>query len=158
MPTKSEHTTEANIIKPSNAVLVGCKEHTMDEKGRVSLPSSFRKVLQDTVILAPGQLRQVLIFTPEEYTSWLDALFAKEGGYDPTNLTHIKRMDYFTSQSEMVDIDKSGRIKVPDHLRAIAELGKEVIIFGSVSNASIWNKDKWNEYMNYDPAEDFFQN
>ena len=158
MPIKSEHTTEANIAKPSNAVLVGCKEHTMDEKGRVSLPLSFRKVLQDTVILAPGQLRQVLIFTPDEYTSWLDALFAKEGGYDPTNLKHIKRMDYFTSQSEMVDIDKSGRIKVPDHLREIADLGKEVIIFGSVSNASIWNKDKWNEYMNYDPAEDFFQN
>ena len=45
-----------------------------------------------------------------------------------------------------VEIDKQGRILVPDYLRKFADLNKEVVVAGLYTRAEIWDKNRWHEY------------
>lgn len=107
----------------------GMFEHTLDAKGRVSLPSKIRRHLPATVKTALSLTNDsILVFDPKAYKVWFDRFFPN--GYNPQSNSDVKlrqRLMYF---SEDADIDSAGRIGISAKLRSIVGLEKDVTITG----------------------------
>jgi MraZ protein len=121
----------------------GRHEHTIDAKGRTSVPARYRDVLDSM-----GERRVVL-------TSALDpclvAYTLAEWNEFETQLGKLPRFDravqklkrIYVSGAVECEIDDVGRILVPSSLREYAQLKKDVLWAGSGRYAELWDKDLW---------------
>jgi MraZ protein len=121
----------------------GRHEHTIDAKGRTSVPARYRDVLD-----AAGERRVVLTsaldpclaaYAPAEWMAFEERL-AKLPQFDAA-VQRLKRI--YVSGAVECDIDDVGRILVPPALREHARLRKDVLWAGSGSYAELWDKDAW---------------
>ena len=121
----------------------GRYEHTIDAKGRTSLPARYRDVLS-----AMGERRIVLTsaldpclaaFSIPEWTAFEDRL-AKLPQFDRA-VQKLKRL--YVSGAVECEVDDSGRILIPPTLRDHAGLTKDVVWAGIGKSAELWDKDAW---------------
>lgn len=122
--------------------------HSVDAKGRVSLPARFRDVL-----LADGDARFVLtpaLFDPclhlYPMRAWEE--FEKKMLELPTlerNAVRFRRM--YVSAAVECELDGSGRVLVPTHLRERASLEKEVLWAGMGRILELWSKTEWDRAL-----------
>jgi len=122
-------------------------EHTIDSKGRVSIPSRFREVLQsqygseDLVLTVYDSC--IVAFPWEEWRRWEERL--KEL---PLLRAETKRFfRYFLSGAVDCRIDDHGRLLIPAQMRVQAQLKKEVVLVGMLKGFEIWDKELWQEEM-----------
>ncbi|HTN75648.1 MAG TPA: division/cell wall cluster transcriptional repressor MraZ, partial [Pirellulaceae bacterium] len=54
----------------------------------------------------------------------------------------------FYAQAQAVEIDSQGRIRIPSELADLARLGKEIMLLGVRDHMEIWDKTRWDEYLN----------
>lgn len=135
----------------------GLYEHTVDAKGRVSLPSKFREALaaqrpegsEESLIITTGIDRCLVAYPTQEWAAF-EARLAALPQFDPA-VIQIKRL-YVAGATEC-PIDKHGRLLVPPMLRAYAGLERDVVWAGMVSTIEVWAKDTWNEQVNVSRAE-----
>jgi MraZ protein len=132
----------------------GLYEHTMDAKGRLSLPSHFREVLTaradtdrpfdaDSLIVTTGIDRCLVAYPPSEWRAF-ETRLAGLSQFDPA-VVQLKRI-YVAGATEC-PIDKNGRLVVPPMLREYAELKQETVWAGMVTTIEIWAKERWNEQV-----------
>ncbi len=122
----------------------GRYEHTIDSKGRVSLPAKFREVLNNS-----GD--NVLVIT--NYDGCLVAYPLNEWGTIEEKVSSLPMMSkevksfqrFFISGASDCPIDKQGRIPIPSSLRKYANLEKDVVFLGLTKKIEIWNKKQWVE-------------
>ncbi len=132
-------------------MFIGEYNHSVDAKGRVSLPSRFREELSSTFYITRGLESCLFIY---DAAAW-QAMDAK---LSQSRLTAKSARDFsrlFYSGAMEVSCDKQGRFLIPPHLRAFAEIDKEAVIIGVSHRIEVWAKDKWDAYlasdaMNYD--------
>ena len=131
------------------ANLVGEYHHKLDAKGRVSLPSDFRKSLpKDLKVTQAPKETCLYVFEPDAFDAWIDAIFASQGGYKATKLEHERGRRLLNSRATSVEIDSAGRISISADLRSKAELDKEVVIVGNSDHIEIWDAKRWDEFVN----------
>jgi MraZ protein len=123
-------------------MFVGEYQHTLDSKGRVSLPAKFRSKLTGSVTVAKGLDNALYVFPPEEYERFTAGLLEK-ADFDP-RVRGLRR--YFMSGADEVDLDSAGRISLPPHLRDHANLSKDVAVIGNGSRIEMWDAAAWAEY------------
>lgn len=128
-------------------------EHTIDDKGRISIPSKFREILtsqfSDTVVLT-NDFEPCLVCYP--LAVWQE--FEKKIAEAPQFHEEIRRLKrFYVSGASECQLDKQGRIIVPPSLREYASLNKEVILVGQVRTIEIWSKEKWEEVFNKSKKE-----
>ncbi|HOX42608.1 MAG TPA: division/cell wall cluster transcriptional repressor MraZ [Myxococcota bacterium] len=122
----------------------GRYEHTIDSKGRVSIPSRFREVLSaryrdERLIVTSFNEPCLMAFPPAEWQA-LEQKVRALPRFDP-KVMQFKRL--FISGASECAIDKNGRILIPPVLRDFAGLGREVIWAGMVESIEIWSKQNW---------------
>jgi MraZ protein len=119
-------------------------EHTIDGKGRVSIPAKFRELLvekyEDRLVLT--NFDRCLVAYP--FAEW-QALEEKV-----SSLSMIKKevkafQRFFISGAAEVPIDKLGRILVPPTLREYAHLERNVVFAGLGKKFELWSKERWQE-------------
>jgi len=129
--------------------------HSVDAKGRISLPARFRDVL-----LADGDARFVLtpaLFDPclhlypmrawEEFEQKVSEL----PSLDP-NAVRFRRM--YVSAAVECELDKAGRVLVPTHLRERAELDKSEAIWAGMGRIlELWSRARWDAALTLSPSE-----
>jgi len=122
-------------------VFRGRHEHTIDAKGRTSLPARFREVLgKDKRIVLTSALDPCLVaYALGEWTVFEERL-AKLPQFDRA-VQKLKRI--YVSGAVDVEIDDSGRVLVPPTLRDYAGLAKDVIWAGNGKYAELWDKKRW---------------
>ncbi|MGE0679765.1 MAG: division/cell wall cluster transcriptional repressor MraZ [Candidatus Binatia bacterium] len=127
-------------------VFRGSFEHTVDEKGRVSIPAKFREVLvklEDDRLIATKFIlnsRRCLDVYPQ--VEW--DLFEEELKNKPRfDETFLKLENFYFSNAQDCSLDKQGRILLPVVLREYAGLKKEVVFTGAREKFRIWDKDTW---------------
>jgi len=131
--------------------LNGEYRHKLDAKGRLSLPSDFRKQLPlDLKITESPSDDGLYVFTVEQYQEWLDALFEDEGGYNARDKKHIKLRKLINARTRNVEIDGSGRIGIIAEMREKAGLKKDVVIVGDTDHFEIWDAKRWDQYKEDD--------
>lgn len=120
-------------------MFLGEFEHTIDDKGRVAIPARFREELGERFVLTRG-FEQCLQAFPR---SMWEALSEKVdrlpiGSPQARNMRRI----LFSPAAE-VEIDRQGRILIPQGLREYAGLAEEVLITGMNTYFELWSGERW---------------
>jgi len=122
-------------------MFLGEYQHTLDAKGRVSLPKRFRDELSGTVIVAKGFDRCLYVYGFAEYEQFVKSL--PDQDLDPAN-RELRR--FFTAGAVPVEVDSAGRIILSPTLREYAHLKKDVAVTGNAGRIEIWDADAWASY------------
>ncbi|HVM98356.1 MAG TPA: division/cell wall cluster transcriptional repressor MraZ [Candidatus Acidoferrales bacterium] len=126
----------------------GTFEHTVDEKGRVSIPSRFRELLQatgdDRVVITNFQMGDAPCLDAYPYADWekLEADLIKKPQFKRNLLTFVT---FYTSHAQVCEIDKQGRILLPPTLREYAGLKKDVVVASALQKFRIFDRDVWKQ-------------
>lgn len=123
-------------------MFLGEYQHTLDAKGRVSLPAKFRSQMTGTVVVSKGMDRCLYITTVEEYQRANAKLFDKED-FDP-RVRELRRK--FVAGADTLDIDSAGRVSLPAKLRDYAGLERDVVVTGNGNRIEVWNAASWQSY------------
>ena len=121
-----------------SARFVGNLEHTLDDKGRLILPSSFRAKLAEGAFVTP--LDHCLAILPAaEFDRMADALEEQVA----TGEVDVNAVRAFASQADEVVPDAQGRVRLLPHLREIAGLDRAVIVTGALRRIEVWAPERW---------------
>ena len=127
---------------------IGTHEHTMDSKGRVSLPSKFRTEFgTENLVAVPGLDGQINVYASADFKEWLDTVIAAGATNQGRDYDLSKELAYFTNTAAAVEVDSAGRINVPAQLRKIGDLSKDILIMGNMDHVCLWNPERYDEYM-----------
>lgn len=121
----------------------GLYEHTIDGKGRTSVPARFRDVLTANFgerLVVTTAFDPCLHVMPLKAWEELEEKLARRSPMEP-GVKDIYRT-YIAGASE-VDVDKLGRILLPPNLRSHAALEKEVVWVGQIKIIELWSKPGW---------------
>ncbi len=108
--------------------------HQMDEKGRLSLPSAFRREAEAFVLLQ-WEKPYLTLFPMSEWTS-IQAELRTLRKSNPAAANYVRRI---SAGAHTVAPDKQGRILIPARLQADAELDGEVLLVGVIDRVELWN-------------------
>lgn len=123
-------------------MFIGEYQHTVDEKGRLAIPMKFRKQLAKGAVVTRGLDNCLFIYDAAEWQKLAEKLSAL-----PLTQANARAFSRLMLAGAMaVDIDKQGRVVLPEYLRDYAGLGKDVIVAGLYSRVEIWNRATWNAY------------
>jgi MraZ protein len=123
---------------------VGQYEHQMDEKGRVSLPSAFRREADsDRFVLMQWEPEYLTLFTASKWVDVQQRLLDFRRG-DPQAWNQVRLI---VSGAVEVSPDKQGRILVPAPLQAAAGLAGAVLLSGNIDRVELWNPERYREVV-----------
>jgi MraZ protein len=123
-------------------MFLGEYQHTLDAKGRVSLPAKFRGELTGNVVVCNGLDKCLYVFSAEEYLAFASRVSALSDG-DPVS-RRVKR--FFLGSAQEVPLDSAGRISLTSALRDHASLTKDVVVIGTGERIEIWDATQWSAY------------
>jgi len=123
---------------------MGEYHHSIDEKGRIIIPSKFRNELGDSFVITRGLENCLFVYSLVEWNKIVDRLkklpFTKK---DARNFTR-----FFLSGATVTELDKQGRANINQSLIDFAKLEKECIVIGVNDRLEIWSKDGWENFFN----------
>ena len=124
---------------------LGRFQHTIDSKGRISIPVRFREVLKEKYeeeLIVTADIDQCLVaFPTEEWHS-----FVERNKQAPNMQKEVKEFMRFSySRADECPLDKHGRILISPLLREHASLRKQVVVIGVDSKFELWNPERWHQ-------------
>jgi MraZ protein len=122
-------------------MFIGRYYHRLEGKGRVSFPKVFRDQHEEWVVTR-GIESGLLVFGAQQFQAQLDKLQART----LTNKDHRDFIRLLSNAAHLVELDKLGRINLPDHLISFANLTKEVVLVGSYDFVEIWDQTQYHQY------------
>ncbi|TMQ64746.1 MAG: division/cell wall cluster transcriptional repressor MraZ [Candidatus Eisenbacteria bacterium] len=129
------------------ATFRGSYKHSIDHKGRVSIPARFRRLLSgdasETFVVLRGLDACVSLFPADEFKRLEDRLRSRSFS-DPTHRRYQRHM-LLDSRDET--LDAQGRVAIPPSLIAHAALKKEVLVNGVLDHIEIWSPEEFEKYM-----------
>lgn len=125
----------------------GSSPLSLDSKGRLSIPARFREKIQECcdghLVVTVDSSGCLLIYPLPEWEVFEQKLMQLSG----TNKVARKLQRLMTGNAEELDLDASGRILLPAHLREFANLDKRVMLVGQRHRFELWNEQTWNQMM-----------
>jgi len=123
-------------------MFIGEYSHNIDPKKRLAIPVKFRADFGGKAVVTRGLDKCLFIYpmkTWEELSGKLGSLPMGESG----TRSFVRLM---LAGAVDTDIDKMGRVLIPDYLKEYAGLKKEVVIAGLYNRLEVWDSAKWNQY------------
>lgn len=120
-------------------MFMGRYNHTMDPKGRLSIPSKYREILGDEFVVSKGMDGCLFVYANEDWKAFETKLAALPIINEEAR--QFKR--FFLSGAQYVTLDKQGRILMPQDLRDFAALEKDVVLAGMGDRIEIWSLENW---------------
>lgn len=114
----------------------------MDLKGRIAVPAKFRTKLTAGAIITRGLDHCLFIFSSQEWEILAQKLIALP--LAQANSRAFVRL--MLAGATDCELDKQGRILIPDYLREYAGLKKQAIVAGLYNRIEIWDSEAWHEY------------
>lgn len=116
--------------------------HSLDPKGRVIVPVKYREELGSEFVITQGFDHSLYVFPME---AW-EAFSAKIMSLSLANKNARKLIRHFISGAVDCQVDKQGRVLIPQHLREFADIVDEVTIAGAGNKLEITATDAWNDF------------
>ena len=124
-------------------MFMGEYHHTIDEKGRIIIPSKFREGLGEKFIITRGIENCLFVYSLpswEKITNKLESLpFTKKDAR--------QFVRFFLSGATTAEFDKQGRVNVTSPLISYAELQKDCVVIGTGDRLEIWSQENWNAFF-----------
>ncbi len=130
-------------------MLLGEYRHNVDVKGRVSVPSKFREDLGQSFVVTKGLDNCLFMYSKTEWETFENKL--KQ--LPLTNQDARSFMRFFFAGATECEVDKQGRINIPQVLREYANITKDVVIVGVATRAEIWDSQNWKNYTASDSLD-----
>lgn len=130
-------------------MFIGEYNHNVDAKGRVSLPARFRDDLSESFYITRGMENCLFIYDQKEWECMDEKI--KQLRLTAKAARGFSRLFYAGAME--ISCDRQGRILIPPHLRAFAEIEKEVVILGVSDRIEIWSKSRWDSYLDSDSMD-----
>lgn len=123
-------------------MFIGEYNHTIDEKGRIAVPSKFRQLLRGGAVVTRGLDNCLVVYTKKEWGKLAEKIASL-----PFNKANDRSLSRFILAGAMeVDFDGQGRVTLPEYLRDFAKLTKKAVVAGLYNRLEIWNEDAWNTF------------
>lgn len=132
-------------------MFMGEFNNKLDTKGRMIVPSKFREDLSEQFVITRGLDKCLFGYTHEEWSR----IEEKMKNLPLTKRDARKFMRLFFSGATAVEVDKQGRINIPQNLRTYAGLSKDCTIIGVSSRIEIWDSEEWSDF--YSDSEENFE-
>ena len=124
-------------------MFMGEYHHTIDEKGRIIIPSKFREDLGEKFIITRGIENCLFVYSLsswEKITNKLESLpFTKKDAR--------QFVRFFLSGATTAEFDKQGRVNVTSPLISYADLQKDCVVIGTGDRLEIWSQEDWNAFF-----------
>jgi MraZ protein len=139
---KSGTTQKESTVRP----LFGNYELTLDEKNRLLVPSDIRKAWNpedaESLVIVPGVNGKLWLYT-EKFYEVMAAKMESELAPEEDKVLN-DQLNFGTAQR--VEMDKSGRVLIPEKLVRKGRLEREVTVLGIRDHVEIWNRGEWNAH------------
>ncbi len=120
-------------------MLIGQYEHTLDNKGRLTLPAEYGVELAGGVVLTRGMEVCLYLFPRGEFERLGDRL--RELSLTDSRARKLRR--WWFPQAHAADPDRQRRVVIPQWLREAAGITDKVLIAGMDNYIELWNPDNW---------------
>jgi MraZ protein len=131
-------------------VFLGEYQHSVDEKGRVVMPAKFRERLSRGLVVTKGQEHCLYVFPLDRW----EAEVARINRLPRTNRTNRNYARSFFGAAADQQMDKQGRVQIPQALRTYAGLDKDVVVLGVADRVEIWDSGAWESHSH--EADDLY--
>jgi len=115
-------------------------EHSLDEKGRLTIPARMRARLGDHFVLTIAPPEPCLAMYPEltwsEFCSKLESAPRKDAAYRAF-------VRHLFAHTEEISLDSQGRLLLPSTLREMAAIKRDAILVGTLTRVEIWAAETW---------------
>ena len=119
-------------------MLIGEFQHSLDAKGRLIVPAKFRNELGMSFIITKGLDGCLNAYSLVEWDRVQEKFESLENGGE--KLRRLER--WFFGGAAECEVDKQGRIIIPQNLREYAGLNKDVVVIGNRTKMEIWNPER----------------
>ncbi len=116
--------------------------HKIDDKKRLTLPKAFLKSLGKEVVITRGLDKSIFLYPKSEWEKVVEKI--KDLSFTQKDARAFAR--FMLSGASLVQVDKSGRILIPEHLMSFARLKSKVTIAGVSDRIEIWDEKQWKRY------------
>ena len=121
-------------------MFVGTFEHSLDDKGRVVLPSTFRAQMNDKGYLSQWD-KCLGLWTEADFADVARRLTEKvRSGEAPQEAIRA-----FSANAHEVRPDSQGRITIPQRLREFAHLERDAVVIGAIDRIELWDASRWSD-------------
>ncbi len=124
-------------------MFLGEYEHTIDDKGRLTIPAKFRDELEGGVVITRGLDGCLWAFSRSEW----EVLAEKISQLPTTNQAARNFARFMFSYASDSIPDRQGRVLVTQNLRDYADIQNETIVIGVMNRVEIWNPEKWSQVV-----------
>ena len=123
-------------------MFIGEYRHNLDEKGRLAVPSKFRVNLREGTVVTKGLDECLFLYPKKEWQRLAEKLAGLPLGR--ANSRAFSRL--MLAGAMEANIDKQGRIILPDYLRKYANIRKKVVVAGLYNRVEIWDETNWEKF------------
>ncbi len=124
-------------------MFIGEYKYNLDNKNRLALPTKFRKMFKEGVVITKGLDNCLFIYTAKEWNKLANKLanlpFSQAKSRAFSRMMLAGAMD--------VKLDKQGRVILPDYLKVFAGLNKKTVLAGLYNRLEVWDEKMWNKYQ-----------
>ena len=130
-------------------MFIGEYSHNLDDKGRLAIPVKFRDQLRRGAVVTRGLDNCLFLYTRTEWGKLAEKLAAL-----PISQSNSRAFARLMLAGAMdIDVDKQGRVILPEYLRKFASLKKELVLAGLYNRIEIWDASNWETYKGQTEAE-----
>lgn len=126
-------------------MLIGEYKSRVGEKKRVSLPKKFRDELGENLILTRGYENALLVVNEKLWKKVATEVI--DGSFISKDIRDTSR--FLVGGAKEITLDEQGRFVIPQSLSEYATIKEDVVFIGLINWVEIWDKDKWNERLEY---------
>ena len=123
-------------------MLLGEFTHTLDDKNRLTLPAKFKSELSKTIVITRGLDSSLFVYSQQEW----EKITNKLANLPMTDGDSRGFSRFFLAGAMETQLDKAGRVVVPEHLKQFAKLKKDVVLAGVQSRVELWDAKLWRSY------------
>ncbi len=124
------------------AELLGTHSYQLDPKGRVSLPARFREAFQEGAFITLGQDRCLYVFPRVEW----ERASAEVDSFPLSDTDGRAYQRIFYGSSGEAQVDSQGRVTIPQKLRDLVGIRKDVLVLGAGRRMEIWDRETYERY------------
>jgi MraZ protein len=127
---------------------------TIDDKGRLKVPASFRKVIEEKYgrdcFITSTDGRRALVYPLPVWFDYQERL-ARVPSASMAKAKFMERVNYF---GQVSSIDAQGRVLVPNILREVAGIKDDVVVIGNQDHLIVWNEGRIQKRLEEAPLTD----
>ncbi len=124
-------------------MFLGQYQHALDDKGRLTIPAAFRDALAGGAFISQGFDRNLMVMT----STYFQQVYERINAMSITDPAARLLRRLILSSAYQVEVDKAGRILVPQNLRQFLGLNSEAMVIGQGEYFEIFTPAEWSQQM-----------